>query len=165
MSDPASTDPAIARARAIVDGVEDPELPHVTIGELGMVRAVGVDGTTVRVTLTPTYTGCPATEQIRDDVESALAAEHFTAEIRFAMSPAWTTDWITPTGRDKLRAAGIAPPHPAGPGHETRLDLPVPCPRCSSRRTRRVAEFGSTACKTSMVCAACGEPFEQFKAL
>lgn len=164
-SDPATADQAAARARAIVDGVEDPELPHVTIGELGMVRAVDVDGETVRVTLTPTYTGCPATEQIRDDVAEALVADGFTAEIHFAMSPAWTTDWITPTGRDKLRAAGIAPPHPAGPGHETRLDLPVRCPRCSSRRTRRVAEFGSTACKASLVCAACGEPFEQFKAL
>jgi ring-1,2-phenylacetyl-CoA epoxidase subunit PaaD len=163
--DRATSEGATRLARRIVDGVEDPELPHVTIGELGMVRSVDVVGATARVTLTPTYTGCPATEQIRDDVASALAAEDFESEIRFAMSPAWTTDWITPTGRAKLRAAGIAPPHPAGPGHETRLDLPVRCPRCSSRQTRRIAEFGSTACKSSMACAACGEPFEQFKAL
>jgi ring-1,2-phenylacetyl-CoA epoxidase subunit PaaD len=160
-----TSDSATAHAASIVDEVEDPELPHVTIGELGMVRAVEVEGATARVTLTPTYTGCPATEQIRDDVASALGAEGFTAEIRFAMSPAWTTDWITPVGRDKLRAAGIAPPHPAGPGHETRLDLPVACPRCSSRRTRRVGDFGSTACKASLVCDACLEPFEHFKAL
>ena len=165
MSRVETSDSATTHAAAIVDDVEDPELPHVTIGELGMVRAVEVEGATARVTLTPTYTGCPATEQIRDDVASALEAEGFTAEIRVEMSPARTTDWITPDGRDKWRAAGIAPPHAAGPGHETRLDLPVACPRCSSRRTRRLGDFGSTACKASFVCDACLEPFEHFKTL
>lgn len=162
-------------ARAVVESVEDPELPHVTIGELGMVRDVRTVDRQVHVTLTPTYTGCPATEQIRDDVGSALVAAGYEPTVEFAMSPPWSTDWISAAGRAKLRAAGIAPPHEAhelaaegsvrSPAHETRLDLPVACPRCSSRRTKRLGDFGSTACKASFVCESCREPFEHFKAL
>lgn len=155
----------VSAALEIVRSVEDPELPHVTIGDLGIVRAVDVDGSEATVTLTPTYTGCPATEQIRDDVEQALRDAGYSPRVTYVLSPPWTTDWITPVGREKLREAGIAPPHPAGPGHETSLDLPVECPRCSSRRTRRRSDFGSTACKAGFVCDACREPFELFKAL
>jgi len=152
-------------ARTLVEDVEDPELPYVTIGDLGMVRDVEADGRQIKVTLTPTYTGCPATDQIRDDVCIALAAAGYNAEVSFVLAPAWTTDWITEIGREKLIKAGIAPPHPAGDGHETRLDLPVACPRCGSRRTKRYGEFGSTACKINFVCESCREPFELFKAL
>jgi ring-1,2-phenylacetyl-CoA epoxidase subunit PaaD len=153
------------RAREVVEGVEDPELPYVTIGDLGMVRDVQADGTQITVKLTPTYTGCPATEQIRDDVCVALADAGYDADVSFVLSPPWTTDWITEIGREKLTKAGIAPPHQAGDGHETRLDLPVACPRCGSRRTKRYGDFGSTACKTNFVCESCREPFELFKAL
>jgi len=156
----------VGAVRAIVEGVDDPELPHVTIGDLGMVRDVEVlpDGRVI-ATLTPTYSGCPATEQIRDDVAAALDAAGLDARVEFVLSPPWTTDWITPSGHSKLRAAGIAPPHTAGAGHETRIDLPVACPRCNSRRTRRLGDFGSTACKAPFVCESCREPFELFKAL
>lgn len=151
--------------RTLVEDVEDPELPYVTIGDLGIVREVEADGTNIKVKLTPTYTGCPATDQIRDDVQTALADAGYDADVSFVLAPAWTTDWITEVGRAKLIKAGIAPPHSAGDGHETRVDLPVACPRCGSRRTKRYGDFGSTACKTNFVCQSCREPFELFKAL
>ncbi len=151
--------------RAIVEAVDDPELPHVTIGDLGVVGKVELlAANTVAVTLTPTYIGCPATEQIRADVEKALADAGYAAEVTFVLSPPWTTDAITPTGRTKLAAAGIAPPGPAGDGPAA-IDLPVRCPRCGSHRTRLRAAFGSTACKSSHTCDACAEPFEAVKAL
>jgi ring-1,2-phenylacetyl-CoA epoxidase subunit PaaD len=151
--------------RALVEAVEDPELPHVTIGDLGMVRAVTVHGDRATVVLTPTYTGCPATEQIRADVADALARAGLGASISMTLTPPWTTDWITPAGRRKLATAGIAPPPAAGADHVATLDLPVACPRCGSRRTRRLSAFGATACKSPHVCDACREPFESFKAL
>ena len=142
--------------------VEDPELPHVTIGDLGIVRSVVVDGSTATVELTPTYTGCPATEQIRDDVEASVRAAGYEPDVRMVMSPAWTSDWITPRGRERLRAAGITPPRCVA---ETTVSVALSpsCPRCGSRRTRVVTEFGSTACKSSHVCRDCAEPFEAFK--
>ena len=148
----------------LVHNVEDPELPYVTIGDLGMVRSVDIDGPVVRVVLTPTYTGCPATEQIQADVEAALRSADLEAEVEFAMSPPWTTDWITETGRRKLAAAGIGPPGPSHPGSSVAVDAPVECPRCGSRQTRRLADFGATACKAPYRCQACREPFEAFKA-
>ncbi len=155
----------LALIREIAASVDDPELPHVTIGDLGMVRSVEHEDGRIRVTLTPTYIGCPATEEILADVRSALAAADIDADVEMVMSPAWTTDWITEAGRAKLRAAGIAPPAPAGDQPTVMLDLPVACPRCSSRRTRRISDFGATACKAPYVCDACREPFESFKAL
>lgn len=156
----------IDRVDHLVREVEDPELPHVTIGDLGIVRSVEIDGDRVNVVLTPTYTGCPATEQIRDDVTDAIRAAGYEADVRFTMSPAWTTDWITQRGRDRLLAAGIAPPAPAGdPGDPVAVDLPVACPRCGSRRTRLISQFGGTACKATYVCNTCAEPFEHFKAI
>lgn len=149
----------------LIRELDDPELPHVTIGDLGIVRAVEVDGRRARVVLTPTYTGCPATEQIRDDVAAVVRDAGYEPEVTLTMSPAWTTDWITERGHERLRAAGIAPPPPAAEPGTVPVDLPVPCPRCGSRRTRLVSRFGGTACKASYVCGSCSEPFEFFKAL
>jgi len=155
---------ALAALDELVREIDDPELPHMTIGDLGIVRSIAIDGATATVVLTPTYTGCPATEQIRDDVAAAVARAGYAPDIRMAISPAWTTDWITERGRQRLHAAGIAPPAPVS--HDgVGVELPVSCPRCSSRRTRLVSRFGGTACKASYTCSACGEPFELFKAL
>ena len=163
-----SSSRSAAELDQLVREIEDPELPHVTLGDLGIVRAVEVDGRTATVLLTPTYTGCPATEQIRDDVATTVRDAGYDPDVRLVMSPAWTTDWITPRGRDRLRSAGIAPPPPAGDPTEAAVvavDPPVECPRCGSRRTRLISHFGGTACKASYVCNACAEPFELFKAL
>ena len=157
---------AAAALDELIHDIEDPELPHVTIGDLGIVRSIQITGDgTVDVRLTPTYTGCPATEQIRDDVEAVIRAAGYEPHVAMVMSPAWTTDWITARGRDRLHAAGITPPPPAGDPGTIPVDLPVQCPRCGSRRTRLVSHFGGTACKASYVCNACTEPFEHFKAL
>jgi len=147
--------------------IDDPELPHVTIGDLGIVRSVEIDRErgTATVVLTPTYTGCPATDQIREDVTAAVVAAGFEPDVRFAISPAWTTEWITERGRERLRAAGITPPPPVGEPGVTFVDPPVACPRCGSRRTRLISQFGATACKAGYVCSSCSEPFELFKAL
>lgn len=154
----------LARIAERVKAVEDPELPHVTIGDLGMVRDVSMADGVVSVVLAPTYTGCPATEQIRDDVTAALAADGHDSRIDFTMSPPWSTDWISDEGRRKLAAVGIAPPVAVGDGDlGVLVDLPARCPRCGSRRTRREAEFGATACKSAHVCDSCREPFESFK--
>lgn len=153
-----------ALARAVAD-VEDPELPHVTIGDLGIVRDVHVDGGIATVVLTPTYTGCPATEQIRVDVAAAVRTAGFEPVIEIALSPAWTTDWITDRGRARLTAAGIAPPAQDVPGASGAVALPPGCPRCGSVRTRLVSQFGSTACKAMYTCRSCLEPFEAFKVL
>lgn len=150
----------------LIREVEDPELPYVTIGDLGIVRSVAVDGGRVTAVLTPTYTGCPATEQIRDDVAAAIRAAGYEPDVRLTMSPAWSTDWITERGRARLLAAGIAPPGPVvAHGDAVAVDPPVACPRCGSRRTRLISHFGGTACKASYVCNMCAEPFEYFKAL
>ena len=149
----------------LVREIEDPELPHVTIGDLGIVRSVELVGDTATVLLTPTYTGCPATEQIRDDVVAAVRTAGYEADVRLVMSPAWSTDWITPRGHERLRAAGITPPPPVDSSGAVPVAIPVACPRCDSRQTRLISEFGATACKASYVCNACSEPFELFKAL
>ena len=156
---------AAASIDTLVREIDDPELPHVTIGDLGIVRSVRVVDGVAEIVLTPTYTGCPATEQIRDDVEAVVRRAGFDPRVEMAMSPAWTTDWITPRGHERLRAAGIAPPGPAAEPGTVPVDLPVPCPRCGSRRTRLISHFGGTACKASCVCESCAEPFEYFKAL
>lgn len=156
---------ADAALEAAVRDVEDPELPHVTIGDLGIVRDVQVTGDTATIVLTPTYTGCPATEQIRDDVAEVVRRLGYRPVIDVVLTPAWSTDWISARGRHRLAEAGIAPPPAAGGGAATQpVSLPA-CPRCGSRRTRVVSEFGATACKATYTCTACLEPFEAFKAL
>ena len=137
--------------------VEDPEIPVLTITDLGIVR--GVDcGDGVTVSLTPTYSGCPATEAIEASVVAALEDRGVEGvQIKRVLSPPWTTDWISSAGREKLRVYGIAPPE--------RRARQIACPRCESDNTEVVSEFGSTACKASYKCLDCLEPFEYFKCL
>ncbi len=156
-----------AAALQAVASVPDPELPLVTIEELGILRSVSVDPVTGRVTvaITPTYLGCPALDTIRDDVVSALReVGHFDVEVTTVLRPAWSTDMITESGRAKLAAAGIAPPAPVQAGPVT-LRLSVACPHCGAPDTEEISAFGSTACKALWRCRACREPFERVKPL
>ena len=146
--------------------VPDPEVPALSIIDLGIVRDVVVNGEVV-VALTPTYTGCPATEVIEQSVIDALHEQGVKdVVIDRVLSPPWTTDWISDEGREKLREYGIAPPEP-GASKRAMLqgDRAIACPRCSSVDTSLVSEFGSTACKASYKCTACLEPFEYFKCI
>ncbi|MDG4803477.1 1,2-phenylacetyl-CoA epoxidase subunit PaaD [Micromonospora sp. WMMD980] len=155
-------------ARAAVAAVVDPEIRVITIDELGILRAVEREPGTGRVvvTITPTYTGCPAMDVIRADIRRALAAAgHPESEVRTVYHPAWSTDWISDTGRAKLAAAGIAPPAPRGDDTVVPLTLAVRCPRCGSPETTQVSRFGSTACKALWRCRSCAEPFDHLKAL
>lgn len=161
--------PATATATAVRDvaaAVPDPELPMISIGELGVLRDVTVaDDGHVVVEITPTYSGCPAMDAIRADVLDRLRLHGWDdAEVRLVLSPPWTTDWITPEGREKLHAAGIAPPGPSA-GGAVALPLTVRCPHCGSPDTREVSRFGSTACKSLWTCRSCLEPFEHVKPL
>ena len=146
--------------------VPDPEIPVLTITDLGIVRDVTVDDEVV-VALTPTYTGCPATEMIEQSVIDTLHRQGVeNVSINRVLSPPWTTDWISEAGRDKLREYGIAPPE-RGASKRALLhgDRSVACPRCQSLETEVVSEFGSTACKAAYKCKACLEPFEYFKCI
>jgi ring-1,2-phenylacetyl-CoA epoxidase subunit PaaD len=158
-------------AAAVAAAIPDPELPMLTLADLGILRDVRVSGDDVVVTITPTYSGCPAMEAIRDDLQRALeGAGYRRVEVRTALSPAWTTNWITPAGRDKLAAAGIAPPGPApkrasgpvpltlGPSRRT-----VRCPHCGHPETEQIAAFSATACRELRRCPTCREPFEYVK--
>jgi ring-1,2-phenylacetyl-CoA epoxidase subunit PaaD len=163
-------------ALEICCAVPDPELPVVTIGDLGIVRSVSIAAERhVEVVLTPTYSGCPATEVIRGDVVAALKHAGFDdVVVRTVLAPAWTTDWITEAGRRKLAAHGIVPPSPAPPARRvdvaltTRLaaeaaEPAIRCPRCESADTRLVSQFGATACQAMYRCMACREPFDRIK--
>jgi len=161
---PDATDTRLARARAAAAAVTDPEIPVLTIEDLGVLRDVRLDGDRVEVLITPTYTGCPAMNLIALEVEIALAKAGFPgSRVRTVLSPAWTTDWLTPAGRDALRAYGIAPPEqPAG--RRGLFGEPQPaCPRCGATSTEQISPFGSTACKSLHRCLACREPFDAFK--
>lgn len=152
----------------IAAAVADPEVPVLTIEDLGVLRDVVVDGDRVRVDITPTYSGCPAMDTIRDDVVLALTAAGFdTVDVRLVLSPAWTTDWMSDAGKQKLAAYGIAPPTGRASVHggPIRVALSVRCPRCGSLDTREASRFGSTACKALYECRACLEPFDHFKVL
>lgn len=154
---------------AILDDVKDPEVPVLSVVELGIVRDVEVLGNVVRVTVTPTYSGCPAMAVIERDIAEALRVRGVReVEITTTYSPAWTTDWIPPAAREKLRAYGIAPPGSVdheGPVAIGRRRPNVRCPFCGSARTTMRSEFGSTACKAIHVCEECRQPFEEFKAI
>ena len=150
----------------IAADLPDPELPVVTIADLGILRDVSEDDQgRVHVQITPTYSGCPAMETISEDLVDALtAAGYLHVDVEFVLSPAWTTDWMTEQGRAKLAAHGIAPPTgPAGAG-PVPLELTVRCPNCGGADTRESSRFGSTACKSLWVCRSCREPFDHFKA-
>jgi ring-1,2-phenylacetyl-CoA epoxidase subunit PaaD len=161
-----------ARARAALEAVTDPELPFLTIADMGILRDVRLapDGATVEVAITPTYSGCPAMDVIALDITTALAKVGFPkVHIERVLSPAWTTDWLSPAAREKLRANGIAPPerdHGRAKGKRALFtQAPVACPLCGSAETERVSEFGSTACKASYRCRSCREPFQYFKCI
>lgn len=162
----------ISGAREVAETVTDPELPMLTLAELGVLREVEVgQGGRVVVSITPTYTGCPAMDTMRDDLDARLReAGYSEVEIRVVLTPAWSTDWITPSGRRKLAEAGIAPPGPA----PRRASGPVPltlvppaqlvrCPLCGSPDTVLQSEFSATACKALRRCRSCAEPFEHVK--
>ncbi len=152
--------------RDIAAAVPDPELPVISLGELGVLRRVRVDGTgRVEVVLTPTYTGCPAVETMAADITGRLHA-HGVADVtvRTELSPPWSTDDISAEGRSKLAAAGIAPPRPAA-GGPVPLRLAVRCPHCGSTDTTVLSRFSSTACKALRRCESCREPFDHFKEL
>jgi ring-1,2-phenylacetyl-CoA epoxidase subunit PaaD len=166
----------VRAARQIAGAVPDPELPMVTLADLGILRAVECEGEGERVvvTITPTYSGCPALPEIAHDLRHRLTQAGFTDVIvRTELAPAWSSDWITAEGRRKLRAAGIAPPGPAqrrqAPPGPVPLTLtatrrePVPCPRCGSADTTQTAAFSATACRALFRCVACREPFEYVK--
>ncbi|MFD4263276.1 1,2-phenylacetyl-CoA epoxidase subunit PaaD [Streptomyces sp. NPDC058534] len=159
-----------ARARRVAERVPDPELPMLTLADLGVLRGVevGADGTVV-ASLTPTYSGCPAMAEMRADVAARLRdAGYERVEIRTVLDPPWTSDWITESGRRKLAEHGIAPPGPAPRGGPIPLVLSptrpaVPCPRCGSADTEETSRFAATSCKALWRCRACREPFEYVK--
>ena len=158
-------------AQAVAETVTDPELPMLTLAELGVLRSVEDSGDRVVVAITPTYTGCPAMDAMRDDLDRRLHdAGYRDVEIKVVLEPAWTTDWITESGRRKLAEAGIAPPGPAPRKHTGPIPLnlgpsvrSVSCPRCGSSDTVEISGFSATACKALRRCRSCAEPFEHVK--
>ena len=186
---------ALAHVWQLLESLTDPEIPVVTLRELGILRDVRTaqaqDGTELlEVIITPTYSGCPAMGQIEDDVHNLLQAHGLKGKVKTQLAPAWTTDWITPEAKEKLRAYGIAPPH-SGADHDCQTQngnsngsgvssiiqfaarsasnpgrheqLAVPCPQCNSDNTTETSHFGSTACKALYRCLDCMEPFDYFK--
>ena len=152
---------------SILETVEDPEIPVLSVIDLGIIRDVRIEEGRPVIALTPTYSGCPAMDMIRIRIRMALQQHGFTdVQLKTVLSPAWTTDWMSEKGKEKLQAFGIAPPLPlqtvCHPGMFHR-DEAIPCPRCNSYHTTRISEFGSTACKALYRCEDCGEPFDYFK--
>jgi ring-1,2-phenylacetyl-CoA epoxidase subunit PaaD len=152
---------------SLLEEVNDPEVPVLSIVDLGIVREVRRDGNRVEVIITPTYSGCPAMDAIRMNIRMVLLQHGYTdAVITTVLSPAWTTDWMSNKGKEKLQAYGIAPPLPTQPVCHPGLfhrEEAIQCPRCHSYHTQRISEFGSTACKALYRCEDCKEPFDYFK--
>lgn len=163
----------MVNAAEVVATVVDPEMPMLTLDDLGVIRGVRVDGDAVTVTITPTYSGCPAIEEMRHDLVTALTgAGYARAEVRTVFSPAWSTDWISDDGRRKLAEAGIAPPGRIGPRSTGPIPLTltapaaaVRCPQCGAPVTEEISRFGPTACTALRRCTSCREPFEHMKEL
>jgi len=152
------TEPSIADVWLWLDDVPDPEIPVISVVDLGIVRNIAHEGGQMVVTITPTYSGCPATSVISLEIERALRDKGVRDfEIRSQIAPAWTTDWISKKGRARLEAYGIAPPGPAGG--------PARCPRCGARDLEKISQFGSTPCKAQWRCKDCLEPFDYFKCI
>ncbi|MDJ0857803.1 MAG: phenylacetate-CoA oxygenase subunit PaaJ [Dinoroseobacter sp.] len=154
-----------ARAWEAAAAVPDPEVPCVTVADLGILRWVELRNGVAVAGVSPTYSGCPAVLAIEMAIEAALREAGFDAEIERLLSPPWTTDWITDEGCEKLRAYGIAPPVGAAGKGALFSDPVVPCPKCGSTSTEKLSEFGSTACKAQYRCTACAEPFDYFKCI
>ena len=154
-------------ALAVAREVTDPEMPMLTLEDLGVLRSVEEHDGAVVVTITPTYSGCPAMATMRDDLVHRLQDAGYAAEVRVALSPAWSSDWITPRGRAALAEHGISPPGAAPSGPVSLSLLPtrraISCPRCGSDDVALVSEFGSTACKAQYRCTSCREPFDHVK--
>lgn len=152
---------------SFLEEVSDPEIPVLTVVDLGVIRAVKYDGVNCHVTITPTYSGCPAMKMIEEQIIEKLNEKGIqNVTVDLVLSPAWTTDWLTETGKNKLREYGIAPPE-----HEVDKSVLfaeptiVPCPKCGSKNTKMISQFGSTACKAHYQCNNCLEPFDYFKCL
>ncbi|MFV0524825.1 MAG: 1,2-phenylacetyl-CoA epoxidase subunit PaaD [Acidimicrobiales bacterium] len=166
-------DQRLERARSAVATVCDPELPPLTLVDLGIVRSVSVEDGTVVVTVTPTYSGCPALEHIEDEIRRTLTAAGLEpVRVDRSYAPAWTTDWVTERGRRKLADAGISPPRPTAAVAGPSVGMPValgrrapspPCPHCGHTATEELSRFSSTACKALHRCTSCSEPFDHFK--
>jgi ring-1,2-phenylacetyl-CoA epoxidase subunit PaaD len=158
-----------ARIRQAVGEVPDPEVPVLTIADLGVLRDVRREGDEVVVVITPTYSGCPAMDAIRTEIELTLDSLGVKGRVETVLSPAWTTDWMSEAGRQKLAEYGIAPPTGLGRARTTggpvALSLTVRCPQCGSPDTTELSRFASTACKSLWRCNACREPFDHFKAI
>lgn len=148
---------------SILATITDPEIPVLTIADLGILRDVSMHGDTVEVTITPTYSGCPAMNAITLEIETVLARAGLKARIHTTLSPAWTTDWLTDDGRRKLAEFGIAPPEHTASRRALFGEAHPTCPLCGSKDTEQISEFGSTACKSLQRCRACREPFDAFK--
>lgn len=154
----------VQRAWEVVAGVVDPEIPVLTIADLGVLRDVAINDGCVEVAITPTYSGCPAMNMIKLEIELALERSGFrNSKVCTVLSPAWTTDWMSEEGRRKLREYGIAPPQPASPRRALFGVEQVACPQCGSSDTEVLSEFGSTSCKALWRCRSCREPFDYFK--
>ena len=151
------------RALAELEAITDPEIPVLTITDLGILRDVSVRDDMVEVTITPTYSGCPAMNMITLEIETALARAGIKARVHTTLSPAWTTDWLTDDARRKLAAFGIAPPEHAASRRALFGEASPACPQCASADTEQIGEFGSTACKSLHRCRTCHEPFDAFK--
>lgn len=156
-------DQKTAKIHQLLSNVCDPEIPVLSLQDLGVLRDVSITGETVNVTITPTYAGCPALEAMRADIESTLTnAGYQDIRVTESLSPAWTTDWMSAEGREKLHAYGIAPPATTSCG---RTLGQIQCPQCSSSSVKKISEFGSTACKALYQCESCLEPFDYFKCI
>lgn len=157
----------LPQINAILESVSDPEIPVLSIMDMGVVREVEVQERDVFIKITPTYSGCPAMDTISDDIKAAFAKEGYQAQVKLILAPAWSTDWITERGRKALEAYGIAAPLTEEADKEALLGNKkiVKCPQCGSTHTRLVSQFGSTACKALFQCEACQEPFDYFKCL
>jgi ring-1,2-phenylacetyl-CoA epoxidase subunit PaaD len=163
---PAVTDISLQKVWSILAEVNDPEVPVLSVIDLGIIRDVKQDGQQLEVVITPTYSGCPAMDVIRMNIRMALLQYGYpTIKITTVLSPAWTTDWMSEAGKQKLKDYGIAPPNPKQQvcHQELFAEEAIQCPHCNSHNTRRISEFGSTACKSLYQCNECQEPFDYFK--
>lgn len=147
----------------LLSHVCDPEIPVLSLQDLGVLRDITIDDEAITVTITPTYAGCPALQTMRADIKSTLAAAGYkNVQVRQRLSPAWTTDWMSAEGREKLRAYGIAPPAATSCGQQLEQ---IKCPQCQSQAVSKISEFGSTPCKALYRCETCQEPFDYFKCI